>query len=52
MIFATELGKDPLLREEMRKQFLRDAVVSVSPTEKGVVKIDEHNIYFVGLAFI
>ncbi|THU88395.1 transcription elongation factor SPT6 [Dendrothele bispora CBS 962.96] len=46
MIFATELGKDPQLRDVMRKQFLRDAVISVEPTEKGVVKIDEHNIYF------
>ncbi|KAF5373643.1 hypothetical protein D9758_000608 [Tetrapyrgos nigripes] len=46
MIFATELGKDPQLRDAMRQQFLRDAVISVEPTERGVVKIDDHNIYF------
>jgi transcription elongation factor SPT6 len=47
MILATELGKDPLLRQEMRNRFKRDAVVSVQPTERGITKIDEHHPYFV-----
>ena len=47
MILATELGKDPLLRQEMRNCFKLDALVSVSPTERGVSKIDEHHKYFV-----
>ncbi|KZT09507.1 transcription elongation factor SPT6 [Laetiporus sulphureus 93-53] len=46
MILATELGKDPLLRQEIRTVFKSDALVSVLPTERGVMKIDEHNPYF------
>ncbi|TFY83720.1 hypothetical protein EWM64_g301 [Hericium alpestre] len=46
MIIATELGKDPLLRQEMRKQFKEDARISVLPTERGINKIDEHHPYF------
>ncbi|CCM04612.1 uncharacterized protein FIBRA_06796 [Fibroporia radiculosa] len=46
MILATELGKDPLLRQEMRNLFKMDARVSVLPTERGITKIDEHNPYF------
>ena len=49
MIFATELGKDPLLRQEMRNRFKRDALVSVHHTERGFNKIDEHHPYFVRL---
>ena len=48
MILATELGKDPLLRQEMRNSFKRSALVSVLPTERGISKIDEHHPYFVG----
>ncbi|KAI0093685.1 transcription elongation factor Spt6 [Irpex rosettiformis] len=46
MILATELGKDPLLRQEMRNCFKTDALVSISPTERGISKIDEHHKYF------
>ncbi|KAI0340086.1 transcription elongation factor Spt6 [Trametopsis cervina] len=46
MILATELGKDPLLRQEMRNCFKAEALVSVLPTERGVSKIDEHHKYF------
>ncbi|KAL6300573.1 SH2 domain-containing protein [Sparassis latifolia] len=46
MILATELGKDPLLRQEMRNVFKSDALVSVLPTERGVSKVDEHHPYF------
>ena len=47
MILSTELGRDPLLRQEMRNTFKENALVSVLPTEKGKVKIDEHHLYFV-----
>ena len=47
MIIATELGKDPLLRQEVRQRFKRFARVSVQPTERGLNKIDEHHPYFV-----
>lgn len=47
MIIATELGKDPLLRQEMRQVFRDHARISVLPTERGVNKIDEHHPYFV-----
>ncbi|KAJ6630875.1 transcription elongation factor SPT6 [Mycena sp. CBHHK59/15] len=46
MIIATELGKDPLLRDHMRKLFKEEARCSVEPTERGISKIDEHNRYF------
>ena len=51
MILATELGKDPLLRQEMRNRFRNEALVSVQPTERGVTKIDEHHPYFVGFCY-
>lgn len=51
MIIATELGKDPMLRQEMRNRFKTDALVSVLPTDRGVTKIDEHHPYFVGIFF-
>jgi transcriptional accessory protein Tex/SPT6 len=47
MILATELGKDPLLRQAMRDLFKTDALISVLPTERGMAKIDEHHPYFV-----
>ncbi|EIN07299.1 transcription elongation factor Spt6 [Punctularia strigosozonata HHB-11173 SS5] len=46
MILATELGKDPLLREEIRQVFVTSAQISVLPTERGISKIDEHHPYF------
>ncbi|OBZ75792.1 Transcription elongation factor SPT6 [Grifola frondosa] len=46
MILATELGKDPLLRQEMRNIFKSEAQISVLPTDRGISKIDEHHPYF------
>ncbi|KAG5645250.1 hypothetical protein DXG03_006667 [Asterophora parasitica] len=46
LIFSTELGKDPLLRNKMRKLFQEEARISVEPTERGITKIDEHHLYF------
>jgi hypothetical protein len=51
MIMATELGKDPLLRDHMRKLFRDEARVSVEPTEHGISKIHEHDKYFVRVVF-
>ena len=47
MIIATELGKDPLLRQAIIDAFKTDALISVTPTERGIAKIDEHNQYYV-----
>ncbi len=47
MIFATELGKDPILRNYVRQHFKMDAVITVLPTEKGKIKIDEHSYRYV-----
>jgi hypothetical protein len=52
MILSTELGKDPLLRQEMRDTFKEHAVVSVLPTERGKLKIDEHHAYYVRSIFV
>lgn len=41
MILATELGKDPLLRQAIRDSFRRNGLVTVIPTARGRVKIDE-----------
>jgi transcription elongation factor SPT6 len=46
MILATELGKDPLLRNQIRKLFKDEARITVMPTERGVAKIDESHPYF------
>ncbi|KAF8163355.1 transcription elongation factor SPT6 [Crassisporium funariophilum] len=46
MILATELGKDPLLRIQIRKLFKEEARVTVEPTERGITKIDENHPYF------
>lgn len=47
MVIATELGRDPILRKNIRQLFKADALVSVSPTEKGLAKIDDHHKYYV-----
>lgn len=47
MIIATELGKDPLLRDHMRQLFKKHATVSVNPTDRGITKIDEQHVYYV-----
>lgn len=47
LIIATELGKDPLMRIQMRKLFKEEARVTVEPTERGIVKIDESHPYYV-----
>ena len=49
MIVATELGKDPLLRQAIRDTFKIGALISVTPTERGVAKIDEHNQCYVSV---
>jgi transcription elongation factor SPT6 len=46
MIIATELGKDPLLRDHMRQLFRKHAEVTVEPTERGKAKIDDEHVYF------
>ncbi|KZT42027.1 transcription elongation factor Spt6 [Sistotremastrum suecicum HHB10207 ss-3] len=45
LLISTELGKDPLLRREIRARFKEDATVTITPTEKGLNKIDEHHPY-------
>ncbi|KAG8966029.1 Transcription elongation factor spt6 [Tulasnella sp. 419] len=45
MLIATELGKDPLLRGEIRKLYEKESLVSVTLTEKGRTKIDDFHPY-------
>jgi len=49
MILSTEIGKDPLLRSQIRKIFKEEAQISVEPTERGITKIDDNHSYYVGL---
>jgi transcription elongation factor SPT6 len=51
MILATELGKDPLLRDHVRSMFKGNSHVSCSPTERGLLKIDEFKPWFVSTTF-
>ncbi|KAF7304824.1 Transcription elongation factor Spt6 [Mycena kentingensis (nom. inval.)] len=46
LIVATELGKDPQLRETMRETFKKGGCITVEPTDQGVVKIGDSNPYF------
>lgn len=50
MILATEIGKDPLARQEIRDRFKRCALISVTPTDKGMIKIDENHPYYVSIS--
>ena len=45
MLLATELGKDPLLRKDVRDRFKQDGLITVVPSEKGLTKIDDHHPY-------
>jgi transcription elongation factor SPT6 len=47
MILSTELGKDPLLRKEIRELFKTQGRISVLPTDKGMSKIDQYHPYYV-----
>jgi len=47
LLVATEISKDPLMRKEIREIFKTSAEVSCYPTDKGLVKIDEHHPYYV-----
>jgi len=46
LLIAMELGKDPLLRGEIRNLFKKSAHLSCLPTEKGLVTIDENHPCF------
>ena len=52
MLLSTEIGKDPLLRNEFRKLYREEAQITVEPTERGVSKIDERHPYFVSLSCV
>jgi transcription elongation factor SPT6 len=47
LLIATELGKDPLLRQVVRTMFTNSAQMSCLPTDKGLVKIDDTHPYYV-----
>lgn len=47
LIIATEIGKDPVVRQRIRTLFEGSAVISCLPTEKGNEKIDEFHPYMV-----
>ncbi|KAF7294872.1 Transcription elongation factor Spt6 [Mycena indigotica] len=46
MILATELGKDPLLRAQMRDTFRSEGRVTIHPTDTGILKISEDDPSF------
>ncbi|WFD07743.1 Transcription elongation factor spt6 [Malassezia vespertilionis] len=44
-MLAHEIGKEPLLRREVRSLFLSAALLDVEPTERGMTRIDESHLY-------
>ncbi|CAO1627387.1 unnamed protein product [Sympodiomycopsis kandeliae] len=46
MLVSHEVGREPLLKREARKLFRDHAQVTVRPTEKGQVKIDEEHLFW------
>lgn len=45
-LLAHELGKEPLLRRDMRQLFRTSALLDVEPTERGMTRIDESHPYY------
>lgn len=45
LILMTELGKDPILRDYVRRLFKEEALITIEPTERGIVKIDQNHPY-------
>ena len=43
MVLATELRKDPFLKQAMQDLFKAEAQISVHPTKCGINKINEHH---------
>lgn len=46
-ILATEFFKDPSIRQQARDFIEACAVVTVTPTDKGMLLIDEYHLYYV-----
>ncbi|OAV88590.1 hypothetical protein PTTG_01510 [Puccinia triticina 1-1 BBBD Race 1] len=46
-ILSTDIGRDPLLKKHVRQLFRDHGVVTVTPTESGMHKINELHPYFV-----
>lgn len=40
---ATQLARDPLVRNCMRDTFFERAVINVAPTKKGLKEVDENH---------
>lgn len=47
MLLSHEIGKDPMLKREARLLFKTYALVDVAPTDRGTLKIDDQNPYYV-----
>lgn len=46
VLLSAEIGKEPILRREVRKLFRDYATVTVRPTERGQAKIDEEHPFW------
>lgn len=46
-ILATEFFKDPTIRQQARDFMEAVAIVSVTPTDKGMLAIDQYHLYYV-----
>jgi transcription elongation factor SPT6 len=52
MIIATELGKDPQLRNKIREIFKVESAVTILPTAKGEERIDPYHPFHVCTAHL
>jgi transcription elongation factor SPT6 len=46
-ILVVEFSKDPTIRQEGRKWVESAAIISVTPTERGMTVIDKYHLYWV-----
>ncbi|MBW0479878.1 hypothetical protein O181_019593 [Austropuccinia psidii MF-1] len=46
LIISSDIGRDPLLKKRVRQLFQDYGVVTVTPTESGMIKINELHPYF------
>lgn len=45
MLLSQEIGRDPLLKREIRQLFKDSAEINIEPTERGMTKIDDQHPY-------
>ena len=45
LILSTDIGRDPIIKKFVRDKLTTQGIISVSPTDKGLTKIDDQHSY-------